>query len=517
MFITQGLRRAASLAPNQAAWVYRGRTTTFGQLRERVPRAAGVIESLGLQRGDRLCSLALNSDRYFELLLGANWADRIGNHLNTRWSDAELVYAINDCGARLLAVDETFAPRAAGIKAQCPTLEHLLYVGEGDAPAGTLPYEALLERTAPVEERNTDPNATIIINYTGGTTGFSKGVMWSHVNMVVNVANILSSGLGVVGEASVMAVPGFHATGLGFLYTHLWAVNTAYLLPGFDLMAVLQLIRERRIGQIGLVPTMLQMVLDHPEAAGMDMSAIRHVGYGAAPISEALLKRAMQALPQAHFRQAYGLTECTTLAAVLPPEAHGPEAIARGMLRAAGRPVPFMELRIMDPEGRDVPAGERGEVAMRGLSVTKGYWNKPDLTAKALRDGWLYTGDAGYLDENGYLFLVDRVKDMIVSGGENVYSSEVEQAVASHPAVAGVAVIGRPDDKCGETVHAVVVLRPGASASEADIINHCRQFIGGYKLPRSVEFRDALPLTAAGKISKVTLREPYWAGHQRRI
>jgi long-chain acyl-CoA synthetase len=380
-----------------------------------------------------------------------------------------------------------------------------------------LSYEALLAATSPVEERSTDPSATIIINYTGGTTGFSKGVMWSHLNMIINVANILASRLGVQGESSVMAVPGFHATGIGFLYTHLWAANTAYLLPGFDPRAVLDLIRERRIGQMGLVPTMLQMVLDHPDAAGVDMSAIRHIAYGAAPISEALLKRAMQALPKAEFRQAYGLTECTTLAVVLPPEAHGPEGIARGRLRAAGQPVPFMEIRIVDPEGHDVPRGERGEVAMRGLSVMNGYWNKPELTAKTLRDGWLFTGDAGYLDEDGYLYLVDRVKDMIVSGGENVYSSEVEQAIASHPSVAGVAVIGRPDDKWGEAVHAVVVLRKGAEAAEADIIDHCRKFIGGYKLPRSVEFRDALPLTAAGKINKVVLREPYWVGHDRRI
>ena len=239
--------------------------------------------------------------------------------------------------------------------------------------------------------------------------------------------------------------------------------------------------------------------------------------YGAAPIDASLLERAMQALPGADFAQAYGMTELSPTIVSMGPAEHRPGPQRERLLRAAGRPVTIAEVRIVDGEGRELPAGEVGEITARGPMVMQGYWNRPAETAAALKDGWMHTGDMGRLDADGYLFVVDRLKDMIVSGGENVYSAEVENAIAQLPQVAMCAVIGVPDERWGERVHAVIVAREGQPLTEAEVIAHCRERIAGYKCPRSVEFRSELPLSAAGKLQKFQLREPYWQGRERRI
>jgi acyl-CoA synthetase (AMP-forming)/AMP-acid ligase II len=267
-----------------------------------------------------------------------------------------------------------------------------------------------------------------------------------------------------------------------------------------------------RVTDTILVPTMLQMLVDHPELPAHDLSSLSRMLYGASPISEALLDRVMKALPWTALTQGYGMTELAPLATYLPPADHdGPR------LRSAGKAAAITELRIVDPDDNEVPRGTVGEICVRGGQVMQGYWRKPEETEAALRGGWMHTGDAAYMDDDGYIFIVDRVKDMIVTGGENVYSAEVENAVAQHPAVAMCAVIGVPDPDWGERVHAVVVLRPGASATAEEIRDHAKTLIAGYKAPRTVEFTDALPISGAGKVLKRELRQKYWGDANRNV
>jgi acyl-CoA synthetase (AMP-forming)/AMP-acid ligase II len=262
-----------------------------------------------------------------------------------------------------------------------------------------------------------------------------------------------------------------------------------------------------------IIPIMIQLLVDHPQLADYDMSSLRGVMYGGSVISQAVLERAMKALPGASFTQAYGMTELAPIATVLTPADHNhPE-----LLRSGGRAAPHTEVRIVDPEGREVPRGTVGEVAVRGPNVMLGYWGKPEETAAALREGWMHTGDGGYMDDAGYVFIVDRVKDMIVSGGENVYSAEVENAVAKHPAVAACAVIGVPDEEWGERVHAVVVLKPGQTTTAEELREHAKTMISGYKAPRTAEFVEALPLSGAGKVLKRELRAKYWGESGRQV
>ena len=287
--------------------------------------------------------------------------------------------------------------------------------------------------------------------------------------------------------------------------------------PSFTPTGVLESIQNEGASQMLLVPTMIQMLVDHPDLKQYDTRALRQVLYGASPISEGVMKRALEAFPNAGFAQAYGMTELSPCATILPAWYHTAEGQKAGKMRSGGRATLTAEVRIVDADDNEVPRGTVGEVCVRGPGVMQGYWNKPELTATALRGGWMHTGDAAYMDEDGFVFVVDRVKDMIITGGENVYSAEVENAVGRHPAVAACAVIGIPSERWGESVHAVIVLKPGQTTDADAIMAHCKTLIAGYKCPRSVAFVDALPLSGAGKILKTKLREPHWAGHQRNV
>jgi acyl-CoA synthetase (AMP-forming)/AMP-acid ligase II len=294
--------------------------------------------------------------------------------------------------------------------------------------------------------------------------------------------------------------------------------STHVIVPTFDPINVLKTMAAERITDCVLVPTMIQMLVDHPSRSAHDISSVRRMIYGASPIDESLLDRALEAFPQAAFFQGYGMTELSPLAAVLAPEFHSREHRASGKLRSAGRATLCAELRVLDEADQSVPAGTVGEIAVRSPCAMQGYLNKPEETAAALKNGWMHTGDGGYLDADGFLYVVDRLKDMIVTGGENVFSIEVENALLKHPSIAACAVIGVPDADWGERVHAVIVLRTGTETIELNVIReHARQYIASYKCPRSIEVRSTLPLSAAGKVLKKTLREPYWQGRTRRV
>jgi acyl-CoA synthetase (AMP-forming)/AMP-acid ligase II len=356
------------------------------------------------------------------------------------------------------------------------------------------------------------------IFYTGGTTGFPKGVMLSHTNMCSSALSVYSDEVVCEGGTYLHVAPMFHLADMGFSQAQWLAACSHTILASFEPRSVLDTLARDRVTSVLLVPTMIQMLVDHPAIdEPRDLSALKTIIYGSSPISEALIERVMAILPGVSFVQGYGMTELAPIATINTAYYHSVEGRKLGKLQSAGRAARCMEVRIVDVDDREVARGTLGEVVVRGPNVMLGYWNKPELTALAIRDGWMHTGDGAWMDEDGFIFIADRLKDMIVSGGENVYSGEVENALARHPAVAACAVIGIPDERWGETVHAVVVTKAGAEVAGDDLIAHCRTLIAGYKCPRSIAFVEQLPLSGAGKVLKAVLREPFWRGRTRRV
>jgi acyl-CoA synthetase (AMP-forming)/AMP-acid ligase II len=513
VYLTQSLHRAAQKGPAEVLTIFGERRRTAGEMLERVARLAGALRGLGVQAGDRVAILALNSDRYLEYLYAVPWADAVVNPVNIRWSPPEIVYSFADSGTTVLFVDDAFAPMLPALRAVHPGLRTVIHCGDGPTPEGTLAYEELVATHDPVEDVRRSGDALAGLFYTGGTTGFPKGVMLSHTNMITSfVGTTLTGGIARPGTRFLHAAPMFHIAGLHGLYGTAIAGGTHVILPMFDPVKVMTAIEEHAVTATLLVPAMIQVLVDHPDLGAHDLSSLQSMTYGASPIPQAVLERAMKALPGTDFVQGYGMTEVGVIS-ILDAEGHRNP----GLLRSAGSAASHAEARVVDSEGREVPRGVVGEVTVRGANVMLGYWEKPVETKAALRDGWMHTGDGGFMDDGGNIYIVDRIKDMIVTGGENVYSVEVENAVARHPAVAACAVIGIPDAEWGEAVHAVVVLKPGAEASGDEIREHAKQLIAGYKAPRSVEFVASLPISGAGKVLKRELRGPYWEGAERQV
>ncbi|TSD56707.1 long-chain-fatty-acid--CoA ligase [Variovorax sp. KBS0712] len=518
MFLTQPLHKGRREKARETAVVCGNHRLDFATLTDRVARLGAVLQQLGMARGDRVGMMSLNSHRFVEFFFGTWWGGGVINPVNIRWNPKEVAYSLDDCDTRILLVDDLFAPMADELRKLSTSLRTVVYCGDGPVPEGMVGYEALLADAQPIDDAPHSADELAAIMYTGGTTGRPKGVMLTHGSLYINA---LSSVAAVPREtrnaAVVIAVPMFHVAGCGLSLQSILRLVPQHVVPMFDEVAILQAIQAARATEMFLVPTMIKRVIEHPRFAEFDLSSLQMLLYGAAPIDVALLEQAMAALPVTSFSQAYGMTELSPTVAVLMPHFHLPGPDRNRLLRAAGTPVPVAEIRIVDGEDNELPPGQVGEIVARGPMVMKGYWNKPAETEAALRGGWMHTGDGGYMDEHGLLFVVDRMKDMIVSGGENVYSAEVENAIAQMPQVLMSAVIGVPDDKWGERVHAVIVLREGVPLTADDVIAHCREQIANYKCPRSVEFRDALPLSAAGKLQKFQLREPFWAGKERRV
>jgi acyl-CoA synthetase (AMP-forming)/AMP-acid ligase II len=514
---TQSPHRAVQQFPDRVATVYQGRQQTFRQLHGRVARLAGALQTLGMRAGDRVGMLALNSDRTLEFYLAVWWAGGVVNPVNTRWSAAEIAFSLQDCETAILFVDDAFVPMVPALREQAPCLQTLLYIGDAPVPHGFQGAEQALAAAQPVADALRSGDDLAGVFYTGGTTGRPKGVMLSQEALAAN--SVLSLVTSPLDRDAVLlhSAPLFHLGGLSALMRSLVVGTTNVFLPGFTPGGVLKAIAEHRITSLMLIPVMLQFLLDDPAARDADLSSVRVVGYGASPISEALLERAFNLLPQADFVQGYGMTELAAGVTYLTAEYHSAAGRQLGKLNSAGRALNGIDVRIVDVEGNEVPRGQVGEIAVRSPCVMSGYWNLPDVTAQALRDGWMFTGDAARMDEDGFVFIVDRFKDMVVSGGENIYCGEVEAALTGHPAVSAAAVIGVPHAQWGEAVHAVIVLRPGAEATGQDIQAHCKALIAGYKCPRSVEFVAALPISGAGKVMKYKLREAHWGGRGRAV
>ncbi|RDK05867.1 fatty-acid--CoA ligase [Cupriavidus lacunae] len=516
MHLTQFLKRAVHQRPEAIATVFGQRRRTYAVLGERVARLAAALAALGVCKGDRVGILALNSDRYIEAIQAVFWAGGAINPCNTRWSARELAYSFNDSGTEVLLIDDAHLALLPALKSDSPNLRAVIYVGDEAVPDGLHSLEALIEANAPMADAMAGDEDLAAVFYTGGTTGFPKGVMLSHRSMVGGMLNRMALGY-PVGPVYLHAAPVFHLAGALGIFWQMMAAGTSVLIPTFTPKAFMEVVQREGVTDTLLVPTMIQMILDAPERPAYDMSSLRFLIYGASPIGEGLLDRVAQMWPDVALMQGYGMTECAGPVTYLPPEFHTLEGRKRNKLRSAGRAGAMAEVKIVDPQRNEVPRGVVGEIAIRGMSNMLGYWNKPQETAHTLQDGWIYSGDGAYMDEEGFVFIVDRVKDMIVTGGENVYSAEVESALSRHPAVAICAVIGIPSDRWGEQVHAIVVLRQSARVNEDELIQHCKGLIANYKCPRSIEFRESLPLTGVGKILKAELRRPFWEGITRNV
>jgi len=507
--LTHALHRAVQLCPQATAVVCGERRFTWQQFLERTARVASVLRAHGVKPDDRVGLLALNSDRWLEVMAGTWWAGAGLNPVNTRWTAAEVAFSLDDCATELLFVDDASAPLVPQLRQLSSSLKTVIHIGEGAAPAGALAYEALMSAAEPIPDAHAGDDTLAGVYYTGGTTGFPKGVMLTHQGLLSNALGNLLDLPYDADEVVLAAAPLFHQAGMCIVIRALVRLSQVVVVPAFQPEPVMDAIQTHHVTFTLLVPTMIQMLIDHEAFERYDLSSLRKVLYGASPVSEGLLIRMLEKLPAVRFTQGYGMTETSGPYTILAPYYHTPQGRNPDRLRAAGRPMWGMEVRVVDSEGRDLPPGQVGEIVARGTCIMKGYWNRPEETAAALRDGWLYSGDGGYLDEEGFIFLVDRVKDMIVSGGENVYSTEVENAISKHPAVASCAVIGIPHERWIEAVHAVVVLKKDAQLSAEELRAHCKTLIANYKCPTSVEFRAALPVSGAGKVLKHVLREPF--------
>lgn len=515
--LTQALRRACQIAGHHTAVIFGDRRRTWIEFADRVARLAAVLRRSGIEPGQRVAMLAHSSDRYLEFFWGTLWAGGIAVPVPTRYALPETVFLLEDSGAELLIVADEFVDMVGQLRGLVPSLRAVIFAGDGPAPPGMIGYEEALAAAFPVPDANRGTNDVAVLFYTGGTTGRSKGVMLTHGNCFANsLSSIMHTGLDqrIVG---LHAGPLYHAAAGSRVFTNTILAGTHVVIPRFSVDAVLQAIERHKVTMMSLVPTMMTMLLNDPALDRYDLSSLDLVAYGGAPMPVATLEALLRRLPHVRFGQAYGMTELSPACTFLEPRFHtlAPDNIHR--LASGGRAVIGVDIRIVDPDDRDVPLGEIGEIIVAGPIVMKGYWNQPELTAQALRGGFMHTGDMGRMDEEGFVYVVDRLKDMIVTGGENVYSVEVENAILTHPAVRECAVIGVPDDLWGEAVHAAIVLKAGAQVTADELIAHCRSRIAAFKCPRSIEFREAMPLSAANKILKSALRAPFWADRARHV
>lgn len=512
------VRERAKSRGNAIAYEFEGRLTSFAEFDVNTNKVAHALIAMGVKKGDRIAYLGKNSDIYFELLMGAMKAGGVMAPVNWRLAGPEVAFIVEDCKALVLFLGPEFIALVRQIKDQLPGLRTIITT-EGGAPEWQ-DFAAWRDAQSGDDPKLAIDTKDIAIQlYTSGTTGKPKGAMLSHANFL----NLVQTGNAEdkpewnrwsIDDVSLVAMPIFHIGGSGWGVMGLYHGARGVIAREFDPTKVLDYFEQSGITKLFMVPAAMQFVVRQPRAKTVDFSRLKYMLYGASPIPAALLKECIEVF-KCGFVQMYGMTETTGTIVALPPEDHV-EGLER--MRSAGKALPGVEIAILDVDGKPLPPRRVGEIATRSGSNMAGYWNLPEATAAALRsDGWLRTGDAGYMDEDGYLYIHDRIKDMIISGGENIYPAEVESALCDHPDVAEAAVIGVPDDKWGEAVKAMVVMKPGKQATATDIINFTRERIAGYKTPKSVEFLPALPRNPSGKILRRQLREPYWAGKERRV
>lgn len=517
MFV-EAIKRSVQIRPDALATICGGRACTWAESMDRTARLAQALRSVGVRENDRIGILSLNSDRYLEAIHAVWWCGAVIVPMNTRWSVAEHLYSVDDADIQIVFADQSYMEIARTLARSRDSIRHVIQMDDGVISERLLSYEALIAKSA--AEPSTPRCATDLagIFYTGGTTGSPKGVMHSALSLWSGSMNLAFDARVPDAPRYLHAAPMFHLGDLSQAFYTTAMGGTHVFIPGFSAAAVIAAAREHRFQVTLLVPTMIAMLLDSPEFESSAFESLELMMYGGSPISERLNERARQCLPRTRLVQGFGQTETNACGALLHEAARNAMPDPDDRLRTAGRATYGVQLAILDEEGKELPPREIGEICIKSQCAMLGYWNKPAETAAALAGGWVHTGDAGYLDEQGFLFVCDRLKDMIISGGENVYSAEVERAVAFHSSVAQVAVIGVPDERWGERVHAVIVAKQGETISLIDLQAHCKQYIAGYKIPRSLELRDTpLPLSSVGKVLKRELRLPHWQGKTRSV
>lgn len=511
-------RYHARTRPDTTALVFEDQVISYAEFDKRCSQVARGLRALGVKENDRIAFIGKNSSEYFEVLFGAAKAGAVMVPISWRLAPLEIDYILKDGEIRALFVDEEFRD----LVGRAPSAKDIPLVGLYGAGAFAA-WRELQSGEDPFY--SVTPQHIFVQLYTSGTTGHPKGVQLAHGNFYV--IEKLRHGAGNPDRAlfewnewgpsdvGIITMPCFHISGTGWGIVGLYAGAKNIVLREFTAGGVIDAMKQHGGTKLLLVPTAIQMVLDHPECEKTDFSSLKYLCYGASPIPLEILKRAVKRFG-CQFVQMYGLTETTGAVTFLPADDH--EIGGNDRMRSAGRAVYGVQLQVRDRDNKPLAPGESGEICVLSPTIMSGYWKMPEETAKCIdADGWFHTGDAGYIDKDGYVFIQDRIKDMIVSGGVNIYPAEIENALYSFPGVAEAAVIGVPDDKWGESVKAFVVLREGVHAEAGDLIGFCRERIAGYKLPRSIEFVSVLPRNASGKVLKTELRRPYWAGRDRQV
>lgn len=527
------LRTHAVERPDSPMLTDRGRSWTWGEHHARACRVAHALLAEGAEPGSRVAFLDRNGAEYFETLFGGAFGGVVNVAVNWRLAPAEMAAVIDDARAEVLVIHREYVPCLANMTSGIPTVRRIVVIDDpGQVDRADCP-EVFRKRMASYEDwtadrPETDPgyepeaSEASLQLYTSGTTGLPKGVMLTNSNLATAIGGANESFHIDDEVVSLVAMPLFHIGGSGWALCAMSRGGRSVVLRDTDPRQLLDLVETERISHMFVVPALLMFLLATPAIKDSDSSSLREIFYGASPISEDVLVNCMTAF-RCNFTQVYGMTETTGAICALSSDDHDPDGPRRHLLRSAGKPLAGVEVRAVDPEsGSDVPVGSVGELWTRSPYTMLGYWAKPEETSAAIdSDGWLRTGDAGFLDQEGYVFLHDRIKDMIVSGGENIYPAEVENILLGHPRVADAAVIGVPDDRWGETVKAIVVRQPGDDDAgeklQAELIEHCRAHLAHYKCPSSVDFAATLPRNPSGKILKRELREPYWRGRDRKV
>ncbi len=514
MNTTELLNITALIVPDRHAIVFDDKRITFGELADRVNRLANGLAELGVGAGDRVAAMQVNCNEHIEAYFASAKLDAIFVPINFRARSEELSFMLNDSGVKAIILGQRYQDMLRQVKPELTTLEHQITL---EAPADDFVFYDDLIANSSADDRfpSADGEDVTIVMFTAGTTGTPKGVMLSHNSfssyILANVEPVDMES----DEKNILTVPLHHIAGVQAVMAAIYGGRTLVLQRQFDEEGWMKLVQDEKVNRAMMVPTMLKRLMDQPSFGSYDLSSLQVITYGAAPMPLEVIKKAIVEFPNTRFINAFGQTETASTITMLPPDAH---EIREGdpdydqklkRLGSIGKPLPDVEVRIVDEDGNDVPLGENGEIVARGERLMKGYWNREEATRETLRGGWLYTGDLGYSDDEGFIFLSGRAKDFLKRGGEMIAPEEVEQIIMSHPAVDEAAIIGVPDVEWGERVRAIVVIKPGQELTAADVIEHCRPRMAGFKRPEDVIFIDELPRNPMGKVLKRVLREEY--------